>query len=263
MDFIKYPKTLHIDGSKFELPKVGKAGAKGEKLSLAKESVLVLEEKMDGTQLGISFSSPGCLQFQSRGTVLSGGETEFARAKNWAYQHSQALWALLGLRYVLFGEWLYLKHTIFYDQLPDYFMEYDIYDRNSGCFLNTSSRMALLAGCPFIYSVKVMAQGRFTHSDQLIDYVGQSSFISASAVEVLRDIARQTAIAEEDLNKTSDTSGLMEGLYIKVENDSQVVSRYKLIRSDFIRKITLSGSHWKDRKPILNRLYYRDDNHFC
>src|SRR5205807_2014548 len=29
-------------------------------------------------------------------------------------------------RYILYGEWLYAKHTVFYTDLPHYFLEFDI-----------------------------------------------------------------------------------------------------------------------------------------
>ncbi len=39
------------------------------------------------------------------------------------------LYELLKDRYIMYGEWLYAKHTVFYDNLTHYFMEFDIYDK--------------------------------------------------------------------------------------------------------------------------------------
>ena len=72
----------------------------------------------------------------------------FALFKTWAQTHAEALRACLGHRYVLFGEWLFAKHTIFYDRLPHYFLEFDVYDRVADRFLSTPARRALLAGAP-------------------------------------------------------------------------------------------------------------------
>lgn len=47
---------------------------------------------------------------------------------------------MLGARYVMYGEWLYAKHTVYYDMLPHYFMEFDIYDKENGSFLGTAAR---------------------------------------------------------------------------------------------------------------------------
>jgi hypothetical protein len=48
---------------------------------------------------------------------------------------------------VLYGEWLYAKHTIFYDRLPQYFLEFDVLDLESDAFLSTARRRELLGGC--------------------------------------------------------------------------------------------------------------------
>ena len=55
------------------------------------------------------------------------------------------------------------------------------------------------------------------------------------------------------LNHT-DTSGLMEGLYLKMENTDYVVQRYKLIRPEFIRFIQQQTIHWQRRSLIKNQL---------
>lgn len=48
----------------------------------------------------------------------------------------------------------------------------------------------------------------------------------------------------------TDKSDRSEGLYLKVEDDEQVLARYKLVRHDFIQTILDSGSH-HSRRPIL------------
>ncbi len=48
----------------------------------------------------------------------------------------------------MYGEWLYAKHTVFYDNLPHYFMEFDVLDRLTRAFLSTTARRELLTGLP-------------------------------------------------------------------------------------------------------------------
>jgi hypothetical protein len=100
---------------------------------------LVVEEKIDGANCGISFSPEGQLLLQSRGHYLTGGarEKHFNLFKQWAQVHSAALWDRIGSRYVVYGEWLYAKHTVFYDWLTHYFLEFDILDTQTGQFLST------------------------------------------------------------------------------------------------------------------------------
>jgi RNA ligase len=62
---------------------------------------------------------------------------------------------VLGDRYVLYGEWLYAKHTVFYNALPHYFLEYDVLDLHTQQFLSTQVRRVLLAALPIV-SVPVL-----------------------------------------------------------------------------------------------------------
>ena len=49
--------------------------------------------------------------------------------KQWASVHRDAFYRVLGNRYIMYGEWMYAKHTVFYDALSNYFLEFDIYDK--------------------------------------------------------------------------------------------------------------------------------------
>ncbi|MFO0824501.1 MAG: hypothetical protein U0792_15525 [Gemmataceae bacterium] len=53
--------------------------------------------------------------------------------------------------------------------------------------------------------------------------------------------------------KQTDVSGLMEGLYIKVEENGAVTGRYKFVRPEFLQTV-MSDGHWQDRPLIPNRL---------
>lgn len=56
------------------------------------------------------------------------------------------------------------------------------------------------------------------------------------------------------LLKETDSSNLMEGLYLKVEEDGIVQERYKYIRKSFLQTVFDSESHWMDRPLLPNRL---------
>ena len=49
--------------------------------------------------------------------------------KQWANAHRDAFYEVLGSRYIMYGEWMYAKHSVFYDALPHYFLEFDVLDR--------------------------------------------------------------------------------------------------------------------------------------
>src|SRR5262249_18724465 len=127
----KYPRTYHLEGSGLQQ---GEAASSAFSFSVLDNRPLVIEEKMDGANCGISFRSDGQLQLQSRGHYLMGGprEQQFALLKSWANRYRHELWSILRDTYIMYGEWVYAKHTIFYTDLPHYFLEFDIYDTQTG-----------------------------------------------------------------------------------------------------------------------------------
>ena len=52
----------------------------------------------------------------------------------------------------------------------------------------------------------------------------------------------------------TELSGMMEGLYIKVEEDGRVVDRMKFVRAAFLQCIDFSEQHWIDKPIISNQL---------
>ena len=136
---LKYPRTPHIAGSRIP---PGDEDLKVIAREVLEGRSIVIEEKLDGSNSGISFDDDRALILQSRGHALTGGprERQFNLLKRWANHHVAALREILGRRYVMYGEWLYARHTIAYDQLPHYFIEFDILDRDNGEFLSTERR---------------------------------------------------------------------------------------------------------------------------
>ena len=250
--FYKYPKTYHLEGSGLLAQKKSPAKISFEVIASRN---LVIEEKVDGANVAISFSDRGELLLQSRGSFLTGGtrEKHFSLFKQWAYSLLTELYFVLGDRFILYGEWLYAKHTIFYNALPHYFLEYDVFDTQTGYFLDTPSRKLLLKQLP-IFSVPILYSGKLNKYSELTSLVGQSNYIKAGHLENLKSFSQEHNLDIQRTLKETDNSNLMEGLYIKVEENGIVKERYKYIREDFIYNILNSGGHWLDRQIIPNQL---------
>ena len=145
----KYPRTPHLEGSRLQ---PGDEDLSQVPFSYIKGKHLVVEEKIDGANTAISFDEAGNLLLQSRGRYLTGGyrERHYNLLKQWAGIHRDDLYDVLGSRYIMYGEWMYAKHTVFYDKLPHYFMEFDILDRETGRFLDTASRREMTELLPVV-----------------------------------------------------------------------------------------------------------------
>ncbi len=249
---LKYPRTRHIEGSRLQ---TGDHDLESVRFSDVRGCHLVVEEKMDGANSGVSFDTTGKLQLQSRGHYLTGGprERHFSMFKQWANVHQDALRGALGSRYVMYGEWMYAKHTCFYDQLPHYFMEFDIFDRQTGVFLSTPRRHEMLAELPIV-SVAVLRQGVFKRLGELTELVGPSLFKSETWRDALDEGARTAGVDPVVARRQTDAEDAMEGLYIKVEQRGEVTMRIKWVRASFMNAILDAGDHWLDRPIIENKL---------
>ena len=248
----KYPRTQHIEGSKLQ---PGDEDLSQISFSTIKGKHIVVEEKIDGANSAISFNESGELLLQSRGHYLTGGyrERHYNLMKQWANVHQDKFYEVLGSRYIMYGEWMYAKHTLFYDALPHYFMEFDIFDRETEKFLDTPSRHQLVKQMPII-SVPVLKIGKFETKKELLDLIGPSNYIKEGHHDRLREYCLQNALDAERACRETDSSILMEGLYIKVEEDGEVKERMKFVRPSFVQTMQEATGHWLDRPIIPNQL---------
>lgn len=246
----KYPRTVHLEGSRLQ---PGDEDLTQVAYRDLPPGCLIVEEKLDGANAAFSFASDGAVRLQSRGHYLTGGprERHFAFFKAWVDGHRWSLWDRLGDRYVVYGEWVYAKHTIFYDALPHYFHEFDVLDRETGAFLSTRRRRALLDGLPIV-SVPVLWEGH--ERPPLEAWVGRSRYKSERWRQRLVESASAQGLEVERVERQTDPSDQMEGLYIKVESDEEVLLRCKWIRASFLTSVIDSGSHWLQRPIVPNLL---------
>lgn len=232
-NFVKYPRTPHLFGS------TGTADDKHlgrrESERLVADASLLVEEKLDGTNVGIHFTSRGRMVLQCRGHEIADGmHPQYDLFKQWTSVKRAVLEQMLGDRFILYGEWLYAKHSVHYRALPHYFFEFDLYDKEAGRFLDLATRLQRLAGTG-IRTVPVVHRGSVT-ADGLRALIGRSAFDSAF---------------ENPL--TGRTDDLMEGLYVRTEADGFVTARAKLVRPEFVEKVKQS-EHWQHRAMIPNLL---------
>lgn len=248
----KYPRTPHIEGSRLQ---PGDEDLSQIPFDVIKGRHLVIEEKCDGANSAISFDTLGELKLQSRGHYLTGGyrERHYDLMKQWAIAHRDVFFDLLGTKYIMYGEWLYAKHTVFYDALPHYFLEFDILDRDTGIFLDTPTRHKMLKGMPVV-SVPVLGEGQYGTKEEMLKLLGMSRFVTGKQSRNLYEASVRLGLDPERNCHETELSGLMEGLYIKIEEGGRVVDRMKYVRSEFLQCVDFSETHWIDRPIIPNQL---------
>lgn len=232
-DFTKYPRTPHLFGSRGtdDDKHLGEAESKA---FIADES-LIIEEKIDGTNVGIHFSEAGELVLQCRGHLITEGmHPQYDLFKQWASVKRRVLENTLGSRFIVFGEWVYARHSIYYRKLTHYFFEFDIYDKERAEFLDLERRLSLLEGTG-IETVPIVHTGSVSR-EELKTLIGSSRFDSHFENPV-----------------TGQPDSLMEGLYLRTEAGGAVSGRAKFVRPEFVEKIKQS-THWQHQQMVPNLL---------
>lgn len=221
--FFRFPHTPHLAWLGDGEPRDDKVLSAAEAKSLLASDVVV-EEKLDGANLGFSLSAEGDLLAQNRGQYLAEPHAgQFARLPAWISLHRDALLDVLQPKLMLFGEWCAARHSLDYGALPDWFLVFDVYDRDAGRFWSTRRRNAL-AETAGLATVREVFRGR-------------------SSLPELKQLVATASSRFRD--------GPMEGIVVRRESASWCEARAKLVRPDFTQAI---ATHWRKRAIEWNRL---------
>ncbi|AFK56284.1 RNA ligase family protein [Tistrella mobilis] len=227
--FFRFPQTAHVAWLGAGAPRDDKLLSPDE-IDHLLDGPVVIEEKVDGANLGLSVDpDTGLVRAQNRGQYLHAPFTgQFERLGDWLALHEDRLFDALAIdRLILFGEWLAARHSLGYDALPDLFLAFDVYERETGRFRSTRARNGLAQQIG-IETVPALFTGRVT------DGVDGLLRILTGARSRYRD-------------------GPPEGIVIRREDDTHLIARAKLVRADFTQAI---GEHWRRRAIEWNRVQH-------
>ncbi|KAJ3220830.1 hypothetical protein HK099_003986 [Clydaea vesicula] len=226
--FIKYPRTRHLyDLGSATRDDLVLAETDSEAfLNMAnKQFSLTIEEKIDGANLGFRLNEKGEIVCQNRSHyVNTASHYQFQNLNSWIFQNKEALLKILSQKIILFGEWMFAKHSIFYDNLPDVFIAFDAYSIIDKKFFSRRRFLKLLEGSG-INSVPIVDHPQILDKDNILKLIYLPSNFSQSAQR--------------------------EGLVLRRDDKDWLHDKAKIVRPGFI-----SGSeHWTKgiiQKNIFN-----------
>ncbi len=222
--FHKFPHTPHLQWLGSGAPRDDKVLSPAAAARfLAGE--IVVEEKVDGANLGISLGPDGRLRPQSRGNYLAPGKShaQWNLLWPWLAEHREALEEGLRGGLILFGEWCYARHSVPYDALPDWFLAFDIFETRSGRFWSADRRNQWLQGREVV-PIPEITRGRFS-SRQVPSLLGRSRVGQVP----------------------------MEGIYLRREREGWLEARAKVVSIAFKQQIE---EHWTRHAVVPNRLVF-------
>jgi len=191
----------------------------------AEDTTVVITEKIDGANMGISLDANHAFVVQNRSHyVTPNSHVQFSKLATWLRNPriSQALYAILGAdpyfleRYILFGEWMSATHSVTYTKLPDYFIAFDLYDRSLDHWA-TRDVLERVVGARGIALVPIVESG------------------------TLRTVSLTRESLSAMVQRTSQyCDDRVEGVYVKLEKKGILANRGKVVRGDFIA----GNEHW-------------------
>jgi ATP-dependent RNA circularization protein (DNA/RNA ligase family) len=210
--FRKYEKTFRIPG--FDIK--GKAVLSHKEVQALLTGRITVEEKIDGANVGIiGGKKDKIFRLQKRGSLVDFSEhPQFGRFKAWT---SERFHKLMGVRYpyIIYGEFMWATHHIFYDSLPDWFICFDIWDGQE--FVGRRIKEKFCESL-HIEVVPLVYEGYVSNVPEVLNMVyGQSEYSS-----------------DHD----------REGIVVK---NCRKQMRGKIVRPEFIKEIDEDGKHWMTR----------------
>jgi len=210
--FFRFPHTPHLAW-------LGTGQPRKDKVLIAEEvdallaADVVVEEKVDGANVGFSTTEDGVLLVQNRGSYLLPGACppQFRPLWPWLKLRREALVDALQPDLILFGEWALAVHSVHYSALPDWFLGFDVFDRTAARFWGTGRRNNLIE------------QLGLQHVPRL-----DNSRHNRRSLEELLTISRLGSAAPE-------------GIVIRKEQQGWTIGRAKLVRAEFTQAME---THW-------------------
>ena len=129
---------------------------------------------------------------------------------------------LLQEEYILFGEWLFHTHTVVYDQLPDWFLAFDIWNKRAHQFIPFDDMCKLTQQMGLVH-VPILYNGFVERESDLLAFITTSHFGSEQ----------------------------MEGVVLHSIDGHQ---HYKFVTERFRSAIDTSPLHWRYKNRRKNKL---------
>lgn len=232
----EFPRTMHLPLEP-NTSSGDKVASESDMRAFLSGKVMV-EEKLDGSNMGVAVID-GMPVVRNRSHILrknySGLKTpaqvQFGRVWTWLYEGTRkvrnidkvlAVQEAVGSGVTIYGEWLFARHVVEYDQLPDLFVPYDVWHQEEGKFLDPLRTMRLLMDAGF-EPAPVRAYTAHARPELLIAHRDQPSMFSSTSMS--------------------------EGIYLKTGDGEWGTARYKMVAPWF-----KSDDDWNKKPLVKNRV---------
>jgi len=222
--FEKYPTIYHLPTSK--MSRDDKRLDDEQVEVLMQTHPLHISEKVDGAVVGIQMQDNTPLLMKRGGIIGTGEHVQFQDFKGWVYGNMERV-AQIPEGWIVYGEWLSVLHSVAYDQLPEFFLAFDILTPDG--FMGVESRDKYLREFGF------MSPQQY----EISSYTGSKELIAALQLVGLSH------------SKYSSTD-VLEGFVVR--NDFADVPEENRLKAKWVRTSFIQGEHWSRNAVRHNKL---------
>ncbi len=196
-----------------------------EEIKTLLDGHVTIDEKIDGGILGISWNGNNPLIIGKHSMVnYNVSQKKFYGLTEWVYKNYEKI-SNIPLNWIVYGEWMRASHNIFYNNLPDYFIGFDVYTQDKK-FLNVTDRSIFF--------------------DE-IGFKEVPSVHSGTDLGVEDIICITEGVGGVSNKSKFNNNELIEGIVIR--NDNGLIGKY--VRREFSDSIE---EHWLKSNLIENKL---------
>ncbi|KAF9349901.1 hypothetical protein BGX26_011865 [Mortierella sp. AD094] len=149
--------------------------------------------------------------------------------------------------YVLYGEWLYAKHSVQYTGLRSWFVPFDLFDIKTGTFVSRKLFRKAIAKTQLTPNPVVQIPKEiYGNVERTLDWTlkmlqSRSALMKGEKASSTDDSTDQQQPQRQDR---------VEGLYFRIDQGDRLLMRSKVVRPDFIA----GDERWGSKEQVANKL---------
>lgn len=215
--FIKYPSIKHLPGS--QMSREDKR-VSPEELEILRNTPLHVSEKVDGATVAIGIKNGAPQLFKRSGAIGTGEHVQYQDFKSWVFSNMDRI-QKIPEEFLIYGEWLSVRHSVSYDKLPEFFLAFDVL--GNGCdFAPVDVGRSLLRNWGFSVPCEI-------------------SDLSLGNIEQIASRLSHYS-----------TYSYMEGVIVR--NNFSSVDLSKRMKTKWVRESFIQGEHWSKGNVERNQL---------
>ncbi|KAG0372996.1 hypothetical protein BGX24_012312 [Mortierella sp. AD032] len=141
--------------------------------------------------------------------------------------------------YVLYGEWLYAKHSVQYTGLQSWFIPFDLFDVKTGTFVSRRVFRRAIGKTQLVANPAIeIPEGIYGDVDKTL----------AWTLDTLH--SRSSLMREAKAEGEKEKRDRVEGLYFRIDQGDRLLMRSKVVRPDFIA----GEERWGTKEQVANQM---------